>query len=68
MNKFSLALAGILLVATTGIATASSEEEYEEKCKAWAQEDQIGEDKMEEYIQDCIKQLKDEEAAAASDK
>lgn len=65
MNKFKLALAGILLASVAGTVFASGDEEYEDKCKAWAQEDEVVADKLDEYIQDCIKQLKDEQSSSS---
>jgi len=60
MNKCLVAAVSLALLSLSSLVTASPEEDYEAKCKAWAVEDSIAEDAMASYIEECVAQLQQE--------
>ncbi len=60
MNKLLRAVAGLMLLALTSVVSAAPEEDFTAKCKGWAAEDGIAEDKVQAYVDECIAQLQQE--------
>ena len=61
MKKLQAAIAAIMLLSVvTTVTVAAPEEDFEAKCKAWASEDGIAEDKVQSYVDECVAQLQQE--------
>ncbi len=57
----SLLLLSISLIAPQAVVAEESMESATEKCQAWAVEERIASDELNEYIEDCVKSLMEDE-------
>lgn len=63
MKKMLLAAFIITLAAPVFASDADKEQEYQELCKTYAQEDGVEAEEMNDYIKDCVKELKENAAS-----
>ena len=59
MRKLVIALAATSLLAGSSLAfSAKDDEDFDAKCRTWAEEDGVPKEELAEYLKQCIEDLK----------